>query len=223
MRFPKLSLRRKRGSIGIGTLIVFIAMVLVAAVAAAVLINTSNFLQQKAYATGKQTSQQVSTGLQIDSITGYAPSANSITELAIQISVLPGSSPIDLNQTKLYLSDGSKDVVLHYGGVKSSLSGSVFSTSNTSIWANLTSDTFGVLIVQDADGSLSGTIPTIDQGDIAILAVNASAVFGNPIAPRTPLTIKIVPEIGNPAFAQVTTPSAYGLSSNDRIVTLATR
>ncbi|NPA47336.1 MAG: flagellin [Thermococci archaeon] len=221
MRFPKLG--KKRGSIGIGTLIVFIAMVLVAAVAAAVLMNTSNFLQQKAYATGKQTTQQVSTGLQIDSITGYAPAANQITELAIQVSVLPGSSPIDLNQTKLYLSDGSQDVVLHYGNVKQALSGSVFSTSNTSIWHNLTGTTFGVLIVQDADGSLSGSIPTIDQGDIAILAVNASAVFGSPIGPRTPLTIKIVPELGNPAFAQVTTPSAYGLSSNDRIVTLATR
>ncbi len=220
MKLPRFG--RKRGSIGIGTLIVFIAMVLVAAVAAAVLINTSNFLQQKAYATGRQTTQQVSTGLQIDSITGYAPTANEMTELAIQVSVLPGSSPIDLNQTKLYISDGSQEVVLHYGGAKATLSGTVFSTSNTSIWANLTSTTFGVLIVQDADGSLSGTIPTLDQGDIAILAVNATAVFGSPIGPRTPLSIKIVPEVGSPAFAQVTTPSAFGLSSSDRVVTLTT-
>ncbi len=216
-------LRKKRGAIGIGTLIVFIAMVLVAAVAAAVLINTSGYLQQRAMATGRQTTQEVSTGIKIDSVTGYAPSANNMTLMTIQVSLQAGSNPIDLTQTKVYLDDGNKQVVLTYGGNKSTLTGSMFDTSlagwKTSTGSALPGTEFGILIVQDADSSLSGSIPTLTSGDIALLTVNLTAVFGG-VEPRTSITIKVIPEKGAPGYSKVVTPTAYGLSSNDKIVEL---
>jgi flagellin FlaB len=62
----------QKGQIGIGTMIVFISMVLIAAVAAAVMISVSNDLQHRAKATGMEAVRTSSTGVQVQSIMGYA-------------------------------------------------------------------------------------------------------------------------------------------------------
>jgi flagellin-like protein len=54
-----------RAQVGIGTLIVFIAMVLVAAIAAGVLVDTAGFLQSKAQQTGEDSTAKVTDRVEV--------------------------------------------------------------------------------------------------------------------------------------------------------------
>lgn len=90
----------KKGEAGIGTLILFIAMILVAAVAAGVLIQTSSSLQSKALSTGSKAKTQVSTAAQFTSV--YAEDNGQDSDLDyffVEMKLAPGSDPIKLNDT----------------------------------------------------------------------------------------------------------------------------
>jgi len=106
----------ERGQVGIGTLIVFIAMVLVAAIAAGVLINTAGFLQSQSEETGQQSSQQVTNRLQVQTATGLVTGAdadNTIGAVELIATKAPGAEDIDLTGVSIQWVDdsGTYDVV----------------------------------------------------------------------------------------------------------------
>ena len=106
-----------RGQVGIGTLIIFIALVLVAAVAAGVLVNTAGDLQSKAAATGEDAQAGVSNQIDVVSATGYDADNGGdkdIDTVELVIKKSAGSDDIDLSQATIQYNSGDSLVTLTY-------------------------------------------------------------------------------------------------------------
>ena len=165
------------GAIGIGAMIVFIAMVLVAGIAASVLVQTSTSLESQAMKTGSETIDEVATGLAVFDICGKVNSSD-IGYLAITVKPRAGAADIDLNETVLLITDGSTKALLTYQGYtdqwmyNSTLEpgGRVFDTTN---WGNCTNELFGIIVLEDADGSCGRITPVINKGDKVILTLQS--------------------------------------------------
>jgi flagellin FlaB len=180
-----------RAEVGVGTLIVFIAMVLVAAVAAAVLINTTGTLQQRAQATGKEATQEVSSNLKVLNVYGVrntsgsppAPSTD-ITKLKVHLELSAGALPMDLTQLIIRYSDG---------------------TNTPDNYADAETTKFWI--------RGDGTNDVMQPGDLVELTLQ----LANTVEPRTSIEVSMIPETGSPVQADFKTPSTYG---DDVIITL---
>ncbi|SDY46434.1 archaellin/type IV pilin N-terminal domain-containing protein [Halobellus clavatus] len=95
-----------RGQVGIGTLIVFIAMVLVAAIAAGVLVNTAGFLQATAEDAGQESVDKVTNRVEVVNQHGIVGANDDIETVNLTVRLAAGSSAVDMNSTSIkYLSD----------------------------------------------------------------------------------------------------------------------
>jgi len=183
------------GAIGIGAMIVFIAMVLVAGVAASVIINSSNSVQMQALATGQETTREVSSGLSVFGISGKVNGSNDLNNLSIVVKARPGSGGIDLNNTYILISDGTSKSLMRYNYInassasneplssmgqtfvaKASADGDLFSMMNESAWSNINNETFAIAVIQDYDSSVTAYNPVINRGDKCAIFIRCGKI-----------------------------------------------
>lgn len=92
----------KKAIMGIGTLIIFIATILVAAVAAAVLISTSNVLQQRSLLVGQEARKSITDGIEVISImTSSNVSTETFNDFEILVRLSPGSDALQMRKFNL--------------------------------------------------------------------------------------------------------------------------
>ncbi|WP_232701712.1 archaellin/type IV pilin N-terminal domain-containing protein [Halobacterium wangiae] len=130
--FEFITDEEERGQVGIGTLIVFIAMVLVAAIAAGVLINTAGFLQTKSEATGEEATAQVSNRVTVVSAAGNVTDSQSIDYVNVTVMRAAGAENINLSEATVQWIGPNQATTLTHNGTDtySELTGSEFGTDD---------------------------------------------------------------------------------------------
>ncbi|UCE46164.1 MAG: flagellin [Methanobacteriota archaeon] len=183
----------EKAEMGVGTLLIFIAMILVAAVAAGVLVQTAYQLQQQAETTGEQALKEIATGLRTLATYGVTDAnLTMITDLYIKIALSAGSPVINLANVVIEISTGAVDDSLLYSDGPP-----VASTFN----ATQLRDTYPYDIWTTTDVGIT-------QGDIALIHVNLTA-NGMGLVTQQTANILIIPKHGIPTYVDVTTPSVY--------------
>ena len=197
--------RDDRGQVGIGTLIVFIAMVLVAAIAAGVLINTAGFLQSSSEATGQEASDSTTNRLQVVSVTGeHFTGDNEVGVVAITVKTGPGAGNVDLSKT-----------TVQWVGP----SGSYYQLAAGSSTAD---GEFLISTVQDDDNSITDSTVLNDNEDRAKIkldlgsvdvADNPSQTFGNAIGEGETATVRIETAAGSTTIHEIVVPKTISGTS----------
>jgi flagellin FlaB len=222
----KLRKKDEEGDMGIGTMILFIAMVLVAAVAAALLISTASELNQQAQETGRIAQQEVSSGFVVVDKFGVVPSGDttspSIDDFYLKMRLSAGSPVVDMDNVVIEIQSDSFEASLILdddGLVDDATHYSVEDASAAS----------GVVRDPEAQyGSAASGKHIVSQGTIILVHINIDYASDSAddgaggLTSQDVLHIKIIPKHGAPTYEQINVPEVvYGQSASAVYVPLS--
>ena len=209
-----------RGQVGIGTLIVFIAMVLVAAIAAGVLINTAGLLQSQAEATGEETSEQVSDRVQIITTTGSAVNqdgsdsveeADNISLIELTTTRSAGAGDIDLTNVIIEVFANGESATLTYNGsdVVNSSTDLTDSDEFGDEEANVTESEEDQFAVQDINNADDGVLAdSSDRANLFFFLNNIADDDAATLSEGETVSMQVTTASGATAFVEKRAPSS---------------
>ncbi|MCX9080702.1 MAG: hypothetical protein OIN83_00730 [Candidatus Methanoperedens sp.] len=198
-------LTNETADFGIGTMIIFIAMVLVAAVAAVMLIYTTGELQQKAMLTAKDAPSKVTTNIDIESVFGDRVNSTvpglqpGIQSLKIRIKPEVGTASMDLRQLIITSMNSNEIEVMKYSNISNTL------------------NAFGAETIRDEDGSFTADFPVLNSGDLVDIEFHTFDYTKPILIPKQTITLTINQERGASITLELAAPNSFG---NDRYVKL---
>lgn len=211
-RFLKRIKNDEDGAIGIGTLIVFIAMVLVAAIAAAVLIDTAGNLQSRAKRTGEDAVDDVSGGIQVLAVEGqYDDASGEIDVIKVYMVLYSGTEPVNV---------GRVGAMAGNLAIYAAVSDTTDEESGSAVYVADATDTDSLAwaadeIIIDPHGQYNDN-GILDQD--SIITVSFAVPEAITLAPRSSVQMRfMVGAGGTPTVSTAFTPGIYSAQDNDWI------
>lgn len=191
-------------SSSIGTLILFISIILIASIVATTMINTIMKYQEQAQKTGEETIGDVSTGISCISVTGDRkedgdpenPTSKQIKVLEIVTRLESGSDPIDFDDVLIQIDNGNKSGEL------------VLNTTGTGP-EHADGSKFVVVSLKDPEETMENDNVMTDGTLVKIFISLDQAALDMDLSSNTPVDIKIIPREGHSTPISFTTPSVY--------------
>jgi flagellin FlaA/flagellin FlaB len=180
---------------------VFIAMVVVAAIAAGALINTAGFLQTKSEQTGQESSAQVSNRVQIVSAFGEVSNNEQVKQ--VNRTVMRGSGSDDINLSVATIEWIGPDTV-------QTLTEADWSEATKEPGSSGSEPHFNVSSIKDADDS----VPVLNtQDDRFTIAMNTTAISGERLGEGEEVKLKLTTQYGAVTLYRANVPQSLSQES----------